>query len=129
MQFLLRQVFFWPLQSWYHWRHPTEWSVYPGESLHLQERRRYGIYLLIAYITNQLNSMAYKSFRLFTLLFLLFTFFYSSGTGVVSLIPSTEALTYVNGNEVTGPKVLKTSSRIILGNNHVFRFTNPEEGL
>ena len=49
--------------------------------------------------------------------------------GVVTLISNDEALTYVNGSEATEPKVLKTGSRIILGNNHVFRFTNPEEGL
>ena len=54
---------------------------------------------------------------------------YSVPPGVVTLIPNNEALTYLNGNEVTEPKVLKTGSRIILGNNHVFRFTNPEEGL
>ena len=54
---------------------------------------------------------------------------FSVPPGVVTLIPNEEALTYMNGNEVTEPKVLKTGSRIILGNNHVFRFTNPEEGL
>ncbi len=48
--------------------------------------------------------------------------------GVVTLIPNDGGLTYLNGNEIHEPKILKTGSRIILGNNHVFRFTNPEEG-
>lgn len=47
---------------------------------------------------------------------------------MVTLIPNDAGLTYLNGTEIQEPKVLKTGSRIILGNNHVFRFTDPEEG-
>ncbi|XP_047992660.1 kinesin-like protein unc-104 isoform X3 [Leguminivora glycinivorella] len=45
--------------------------------------------------------------------------------GVICLIPHREALIYVNGREVTEPIILKTGSRVILGKNHVFRFTHP----
>ncbi|XP_044252923.1 kinesin-like protein unc-104 isoform X7 [Tribolium madens] len=47
--------------------------------------------------------------------------------GKVILIPSNGALIYVNGREITEPVVLKTGSRVILGKNHVFRFTHPDE--
>ncbi|XP_074031965.1 kinesin family member unc-104 isoform X1 [Leptinotarsa decemlineata] len=45
----------------------------------------------------------------------------------VTLVPLNGALIYVNGREVTEPVQLKTASRVILGKNHVFRFTHPEE--
>ncbi|XP_026321724.1 kinesin-like protein unc-104 isoform X4 [Hyposmocoma kahamanoa] len=45
--------------------------------------------------------------------------------GVICLIPHREALVYVNGREVTEPIILKSGSRVILGKNHVFRFTHP----
>ncbi|XP_073962164.1 kinesin family member unc-104 isoform X3 [Choristoneura fumiferana] len=45
--------------------------------------------------------------------------------GVICLIPHREALVYINGREVTEPIILKTGSRVILGKNHVFRFTHP----
>ncbi|XP_066140161.1 kinesin-like protein unc-104 isoform X2 [Euwallacea fornicatus] len=45
----------------------------------------------------------------------------------ITLIPLNGALMYVNGREVTEPIVLKTGSRVILGKNHVFRFTHPDE--
>lgn len=45
----------------------------------------------------------------------------------ITLIPLNGALIYVNGREITEPIVLKTGSRVILGNNHVFRFTHPDE--
>ncbi|KAG7312378.1 hypothetical protein JYU34_001867 [Plutella xylostella] len=45
--------------------------------------------------------------------------------GVICLIPHNGALVYVNGREVTEPIILKTGSRVILGKNHVFRFTHP----
>ena len=48
--------------------------------------------------------------------------------GVVTIIPHEESTTYVNGNQIFGPTKLKTGCRIILGNNHVFRFQNPDEG-
>ncbi|XP_063365767.1 kinesin-like protein unc-104 [Cydia amplana] len=49
--------------------------------------------------------------------------------GVICLIPHREALIYVNGREVTEPIILKTGSRVILGKNHVFRFTHPGQPL
>ncbi|CAH2043364.1 unnamed protein product, partial [Iphiclides podalirius] len=45
--------------------------------------------------------------------------------GVICLIPHHGALVYVNGREVKEPIILKTGSRVILGKNHVFRFTHP----
>ncbi|XP_028158332.1 kinesin-like protein unc-104 isoform X2 [Ostrinia furnacalis] len=45
--------------------------------------------------------------------------------GVICLIPHHGALVYINGREVTEPIILKTGSRVILGKNHVFRFTHP----
>ncbi|XP_041982439.1 kinesin-like protein unc-104 isoform X5 [Aricia agestis] len=45
--------------------------------------------------------------------------------GVICLIPHRGALVYVNGREVEEPIILKTGSRVILGKNHVFRFTHP----
>ena len=44
------------------------------------------------------------------------------------LIPNDGALCYVNGRSVCQPMVLNTGSRVILGKNHVFRFTHPEQG-
>jgi len=34
---------------------------------------------------------------------------------------------FVNGIEITHPTVLTTGNRVILGNNHIFRYNNPEE--
>lgn len=48
--------------------------------------------------------------------------------GVITLIPYKNATCYVNGQEIKTPVVLKTGSRVILGKNHVFRFTHPEQG-
>ncbi|XP_039756150.1 kinesin-like protein unc-104 isoform X11 [Pararge aegeria] len=45
--------------------------------------------------------------------------------GVICLIPHHGALVYVNGREINEPTILKTGSRVILGKNHVFRFTHP----
>ncbi|XP_058174780.1 kinesin-like protein unc-104 [Anopheles ziemanni] len=47
--------------------------------------------------------------------------------GVVTLVPHKDALVYVNGRKVIDPEVLQTGSRVILGRNHVFRFTHPEQ--
>ncbi|KAL3272424.1 hypothetical protein HHI36_013906 [Cryptolaemus montrouzieri] len=47
--------------------------------------------------------------------------------GRVMLFPLNSALIYVNGREITEPITLKTGSRVILGKNHVFRFTHPDE--
>lgn len=65
--------------------------------------------------------------------------------GRVMLFPLNNALIYVNGREVnistifscqmlniyffqiTEPITLKTGSRVILGKNHVFRYTHPDE--
>ncbi|XP_070562203.1 kinesin-like protein KIF1A isoform X4 [Ptychodera flava] len=45
----------------------------------------------------------------------------------VSIIPFENSMIYINGKEVTEPLVLRTGSRVILGKNHVFRFTHPEQ--
>ncbi|XP_044758313.1 kinesin-like protein unc-104 isoform X2 [Coccinella septempunctata] len=47
--------------------------------------------------------------------------------GRVMLFPLNNALIYVNGREITEPITLKTGSRVILGKNHVFRYTHPDE--
>lgn len=46
---------------------------------------------------------------------------------IITLIPKTGALIYVNGREINVPIVLKTGSRVILGKNHVFRFNHPDQ--
>ncbi|KAJ9051975.1 hypothetical protein DSO57_1038802 [Entomophthora muscae] len=46
---------------------------------------------------------------------------------VVTLHPAPNSMTLVNGRLVTEPKRLRSGFRIILGDCHVFRFTNPEE--
>ncbi|XP_030826436.1 kinesin-like protein KIF1C [Camarhynchus parvulus] len=51
----------------------------------------------------------------------------SSGEAVVTLEPCEGAETYVNGKQVTEPVVLQSGNRLILGQNHVFRFTHPEQ--
>ncbi|XP_059226499.1 kinesin-like protein unc-104 isoform X7 [Stomoxys calcitrans] len=45
----------------------------------------------------------------------------------VTLIPHKDALVYLNGRQLMEPEVLRTGSRVILGKNHVFRFTNPDQ--
>lgn len=49
-------------------------------------------------------------------------------SGSISMVPHEDSQTFVNGRLITEPEELRTGSRIILGNNHVFRFTNPEQG-
>ncbi|XP_053983668.1 kinesin-like protein unc-104 isoform X3 [Hylaeus anthracinus] len=46
---------------------------------------------------------------------------------IITLIPKTDALIYVNGREITEPVVLNTGSRVIFGKNHVFRFIHPDQ--
>lgn len=52
---------------------------------------------------------------------------FENRSGVVTLIPHKDALVYLNGRELVEPEVLTTGSRVILGKNHVFRFTHPEQ--
>lgn len=47
--------------------------------------------------------------------------------GVVTLVPHKDAVVYLNGRKLVEPEVLQTGSRVILGRNHVFRFTHPEQ--
>ncbi|KAJ1983306.1 hypothetical protein H4R34_001361 [Dimargaris verticillata] len=47
--------------------------------------------------------------------------------GSVTLHPQPESLLLVNGRRLTEAKPLRSGYRIILGDNHVFRFNNPEE--
>lgn len=53
---------------------------------------------------------------------------FENADSVITLTPVKNALCYVNGQEIKEPLVLKTGSRVILGKNHVFRFTHPEQG-
>lgn len=52
---------------------------------------------------------------------------FENRNGVVTLIPAKDAMVYCNGRKVTEPEILTTGSRVILGKNHVFRFTHPEQ--
>lgn len=52
---------------------------------------------------------------------------FENRNGVVTLIPHKDALVYLNGKNIIDPEVLTTGSRVILGKNHVFRFTHPEQ--
>ncbi|XP_017838469.1 kinesin-like protein unc-104 isoform X1 [Drosophila busckii] len=45
----------------------------------------------------------------------------------VTLMPHKDAIIFINGRKLVEPEVLRTGSRVILGKNHVFRFTNPEQ--
>ncbi|KAM3857449.1 kinesin-like protein KIF1C [Diretmus argenteus] len=49
------------------------------------------------------------------------------GEVIVTLEPLIGAETYVNGKQITDPLVLKQGNRIVMGKNHVFRFTHPEQ--
>ncbi|XP_023030727.1 kinesin-like protein unc-104 isoform X1 [Drosophila willistoni] len=52
---------------------------------------------------------------------------FENRNSMVTLLPHKDAIIYVNGRKLVEPEVLKTGSRVILGKNHVFRFTNPEQ--
>lgn len=52
---------------------------------------------------------------------------FENRSGVVTLTPHKDALVYLNGRKLIEPEVLTTGSRVILGKNHVFRFTHPEQ--
>lgn len=52
---------------------------------------------------------------------------FENRNGVVTIIPAKDATVYCNGRKVTEPEILATGSRVILGKNHVFRFTHPEQ--
>uniref|UniRef100_W4VRN8 Kinesin-like protein unc-104 n=1 Tax=Corethrella appendiculata TaxID=1370023 RepID=W4VRN8_9DIPT len=52
---------------------------------------------------------------------------FENRNGVVTLVPHKDALVYLNGRKLIEPEVLVTGSRVILGKNHVFRYTNPEQ--
>ncbi|KAI9138283.1 P-loop containing nucleoside triphosphate hydrolase protein, partial [Paraphysoderma sedebokerense] len=47
--------------------------------------------------------------------------------GIVSITPLHGSLTFVNGHKIDAFTVLKSGDRIRLGDNHRFRFNNPEE--
>lgn len=48
-------------------------------------------------------------------------------TGKITIEALNKSKTFVNGDIVSGPTELHTGDRVILGNNFVFRYTNPEE--
>uniref|UniRef100_A0A4W3H9B6 Kinesin family member 1B n=1 Tax=Callorhinchus milii TaxID=7868 RepID=A0A4W3H9B6_CALMI len=50
-----------------------------------------------------------------------------NGEVIVTLVPCEASETYVNGKRVTTPVKLRSGNRIIMGKNHVFRFTHPEQ--
>lgn len=51
---------------------------------------------------------------------------FENRNGIVTLVPlAPEALCFVNGRCIDGPKELKTGARVILGKYHVFRFQHP----
>lgn len=52
---------------------------------------------------------------------------FQNDNGVVSIIPTQDALVYINGRKITEPEVLSTGSRVILGKSHVFRFQHPQQ--
>ncbi|XP_046809873.1 kinesin-like protein unc-104 isoform X14 [Lucilia cuprina] len=52
---------------------------------------------------------------------------FENRNNAVTLIPHKDALVYLNGRKLVEPEILRTGSRVILGKNHVFRFTNPEQ--
>lgn len=52
---------------------------------------------------------------------------FENRSNVVTLIPHKDALVYLNGRKLVEPEILTTGSRVILGKNHVFRFTHPEQ--
>lgn len=52
---------------------------------------------------------------------------FENRNGVVTLIPAKDAMIYCNGRKVSEPEILTTGSRVILGKNHVFRFTHPQQ--
>uniref|UniRef100_A0AAZ3NX52 Kinesin motor domain-containing protein n=1 Tax=Oncorhynchus tshawytscha TaxID=74940 RepID=A0AAZ3NX52_ONCTS len=51
----------------------------------------------------------------------------NTGPVIVTLEPLEGAETYVNGKQITEALVLKQGNRIVMGKNHVFRFTHPEQ--
>lgn len=52
---------------------------------------------------------------------------FENRNNTVTLTPHKDAMIYLNGRKVLEPEVLRTGSRVILGRNHVFRFTHPEQ--
>ncbi|EFA85017.1 kinesin-3 [Heterostelium album PN500] len=55
-----------------------------------------------------------------------------NNNSVVTITPITDdsrthSSIFVNGFEISAPTVLQTGNRVILGNNHIFRFNHPEE--
>lgn len=52
---------------------------------------------------------------------------FHNDNGVVRIVPTQEALIFINGRKVVEPEVLITGSRVILGRNHVFRFQHPQQ--
>ncbi|KAF7723149.1 kinesin-like protein Klp8 [Apophysomyces ossiformis] len=53
--------------------------------------------------------------------------FFDNTDDVVTLHPTKDALTMVNGLRILEPKRLKSGYRVILGDYHIFRFNHPEE--
>ncbi|KAJ1968211.1 hypothetical protein IWQ62_001377 [Dispira parvispora] len=52
---------------------------------------------------------------------------FENNEGTVTLHPQGESLVLVNGRRIDRPKKLHSGYRVIIGDNHVFRFNHPEE--
>ncbi|KAJ1656578.1 hypothetical protein IWQ61_003872 [Dispira simplex] len=52
---------------------------------------------------------------------------FENNEGTVTLHPQGESLVLVNGRRIDRPKKLRSGYRVIIGDNHVFRFNHPEE--
>lgn len=52
---------------------------------------------------------------------------FENRNGGITLVPHKDAVIYLNGRQLTESEVLTTGSRVIMGKNHVFRFTHPEQ--
>jgi kinesin family protein 1 len=55
--------------------------------------------------------------------------YFENTNDAVTLFPRLGCTTMVNGMRISEPKRLKSGYRIILGDNHVFRFNNPGEAM
>lgn len=52
---------------------------------------------------------------------------FQNDNGIVTIIPNSEAMVYINGRKLDEAEILETGARVILGKNHVFRFQHPQQ--
>ena len=53
--------------------------------------------------------------------------YFENDNGVVQIVPLEGSIVLVNGLVIDGPRKLSSGFRILLGENHLFRFNNPDE--